>query len=123
MNIRFNAWHSAVKLLLCGVLITCTQTLGAIDKPLIFPIPQQLKVTQESFVVDESISILVPENASVQDINLAKALVRELSDKYATAIKIRATAEIPATGKSVVMGTLNNPLIREYCSKTKSGTD
>ena len=115
--------QSAVKLLLCGAILICSQTLSAVEKPLIFPIPQQLKVTQESFMVDESISILVPENASEADINLAKALVRELSDKYGVAIKIKAVTEIPGTGRSVIMGTLNNPLVRKYCSENKTGTD
>jgi hypothetical protein len=116
---RCNFWRSVVKLLLCGAVLTCSQTLRAIEKPLIFPIPQQLKVTQEAFVVDESVSILVPENVSEPDINLARALVRELSDKYGIALKIKASNEIPGAGKAVIMGTLNNALIRKYCSQNK----
>jgi len=113
---RFNFWKSAGKFLISAAVLTGPLALSAIDKPLIFPIPQQLKITQEAFMVDESISILIPENASEADINLAKALVRELSDKYGVAIKIRAVSEIPSTGRSVIMGTLNNPLVRKYCS-------
>jgi hypothetical protein len=116
---RCNFWKSAVKFLLFGAVLTCSQALSAIDKPLIFPIPQELKITQQSFLVDESISILVPETASEADINLAKALVRELSDKYGVAIKIKAASEIPGGGRSVIMGTLNNPLVRKYCSENK----
>jgi hypothetical protein len=112
-------WKSAVILFLCGAALTCSQVLSAIDMPLIFPIPQQLRVTQEAFLVDESISILVPENASEADINLAKALVRELSDKYGVAIKIKEVTDIPGAGRSVIMGTLNNPLVRRYCSENK----
>ena len=118
---RYNLWQLTVKLLLCGAVLTFSQALPGIEKPLIFPIPQELNVTQESFIIDESISILVPENASEPDINLAKALVRELSDKYGVAIKIKATAEIPGTGRSVIMGTLNNSLIRKYCAGKISG--
>jgi hypothetical protein len=69
--------------------------------------------------VDESISILLPETASEADISLAKALVREFSDKYGVAIKIRAVTEIPQKGRSVILGTLNNPLVRKYCSDNK----
>ncbi len=110
---------SAEKLILCGVLLICSQTLPAIEKPLIFPIPQELKLTQDSFIVDESISVLVPENASEPDINLARSLVRELSDKYGIAVKIKSATEIPETGRSVIMGTLNNTLVRKYCSENK----
>ncbi len=119
MNKRYSFWQSALKLLLSGAIFTCSQNLSAAEKPLIFPIPQQLKVTQDSFLVDETISILVPENSSEADVNLAKALVRELSDKYSIAIKIKAVTEIPRQGRSVVMGTLNNPLVRKYCSEKR----
>ncbi len=91
------------------------------DKPLIFPIPQELKITGETFLVDETISILVPENASLQDISLARSLVREFSDRYGTAVKIRAVGEIPETGKNIIMGTLNNTLVRKYCSANNIG--
>jgi len=119
MNKRFTSRQTIVKLLLLGVVLTCSQALLAIEKPLIFPIPQQLKLNQESFVVDESVSIVVPGNAGEPDINLAKSLVRELSDKYGVALKIKAAGEIPGTGKVIIMGTLSNQLIRKYCSENK----
>lgn len=50
------------------------------EKILIFPIPQQLEVTDEVFVLDESVAIIVPENSSEKDVFLARFLVRELSD-------------------------------------------
>ena len=119
MNNRLRFCRSALKLILVGFILTSSRVVLAIEKPLIFPIPQQLTVTKEAFMVDETVSILVPENASEADINLAKDLVRELSDKYGVAIKIKASAEIPKSGKCIIMGTLNNPLVRKYCSENK----
>ena len=119
MNKRYTFLQLRVKFLLCGLLLTGFQLLSAIDKPLIFPVPQELKINQEAFILDESISILIPDNASDPDISLAKMLVRELSDKYGIALKIKAVSEIPASGKAIIMGTLNNPLIRKYCSSNK----
>jgi hypothetical protein len=119
MRKRFKFRMSTLKLMLCAAVLTGSTIISAKDKPLIFPIPQEMRVTDESFTVDETISILVPENASEQDMNLAKSLVRELSDKYGIAIKITACKEIPATGRSVIMGTLNNPLVRKYCNENK----
>ena len=119
MNKKYNFWQSSLRLLLCGIICAFSQSVSAIEKPLIFPIPQELKITQEAFAVDESISILLPETASEADISLAQALVREFSDKYGVAIKIRAVTEIPQKGRSVIMGTLNNPLVRKYCSENK----
>jgi hypothetical protein len=119
MNMRSSFYQMAIKFLFCGIIMTFSKTLMAIERPLIFPIPQQLTVTRETFAMDETVSILVPENASEADINLAKGLVRELSDKYGIAIKIKASAEIPKSGKYVIMGTLSNILIRKYCSDNK----
>jgi hypothetical protein len=101
--------------IICGTFIACSQKVIATEKPLIFPIPQQIQVTKDAFVVDEAISILVPENASEKDISLARVLVRELSDKYGVALKIKACSSMPMNGKAVLMGSVNNPLIRKYC--------
>ncbi len=91
-------------------------SVSAVDIPLIFPIPQEQKVTPELFIVDETSSVIVPENAREQDISLARNLVREISDKYGIALKISTVSSVPAAGKKVLMGTINNPLIRAYCS-------
>jgi hypothetical protein len=119
MNLRSRFYQSALKFLICGIIMTFSKTVNAVERPLIFPIPQQLTVTNETFAMDETVSILVPENASEADVNLAKGLVRELSDKYGIAIKIKACVEIPKSGKYVIMGTLSNILIRKYCSDNK----
>src|SRR4030042_6833190 len=89
--------------------------LLAVEKTLIFPIPQQMEVTNEWFILDESVSIVVPENSSERDIFLARFLVRELSDKYGLAIKIELLSDLPGDRKVVVMGTLDNILVRQYC--------
>ncbi len=91
----------------------------AVERPLIFPIPQHTEVTNEHFILDESVSIIVPPNANKKDISLANFLVRELSDKYGLALKIETLADIPKNKKVVVMGTINNPLIKNYCKENK----
>jgi hypothetical protein len=75
-----------------------------------------MKLTGDVFVVDETVNILIPETASAQDIDLARSLVRELSDRYGIAVRIREAGSLPTGGRSVIMGTLNNLLIRKYCS-------
>ncbi len=93
-----------------------SDTVMSMDKPLIFPIPQQLQVTNESFVLDETILIVTPKNASEKDVALARLLVKELSNKYGIALKIQSVDAIPRGRKVVMMGTLSNPLIKKYCS-------
>ncbi len=91
----------------------------AVEKTLIFPIPQQMELTGDVFVLDESVSIIVPQNMSEKDIFLAGFLVRELSDKYGIAVKIESRRDIPEGRKVVVMGTVDNPLIKQYSIDNK----
>ena len=98
------------------ILLSLSTSVSAVDIPLIFPLPQEQKVTRASFIMDETISVIVPENASEQDISLARNLVRELSDKYGIALKIITSNSVTGKGRKVLMGTINNPLILKYCT-------
>src|SRR5689334_15961690 len=73
----------------------CSMKSGATGKPLIFPIPQQSEFTKENFILDETVSIVIPPNASKKDIFLANFLVSELSDKYGLVVKIETVSDIP----------------------------
>src|SRR5437762_1143259 len=95
----------------------CSMKVVATEKPLILPIPQHSEVTSESFILDENLSIIIPPNASKKDISLANFLVRELSDKYGVILKIETLPGIPTNRKVVVMGTINNPIIKKYCKE------
>jgi len=106
-----------IMLLMSGASFTGLAGIPGKEKPLIFPIPQELQLTSEIFTIDETISIIVPENAGDKDISLARSLVREFSDKYSVALKINTTGVIPVNGKAIVMGTVKNPLIKDYLSK------
>ena len=91
--------------------------LKAMEKPLIFPIPQQIQITGDKFILDETIAIVIPLESSKNDISLARFLVRELSDKYGIAVRIESCSAIPEGRKIVVMGRFDNPLIQGYCKK------
>jgi hypothetical protein len=94
----------------------CPGTIPEKKRVLIYPIPQQMELTGESFVLDESVSVVVPVKSSERDIFLARFLARELSDKYGISVKIEPRKKIPAGKKVVIMGTADNPLIRRYCA-------
>jgi hypothetical protein len=119
MKKKHNYWTLAFFSLALAVSTALSIEVKAIEKPLIFPIPQQLQITNDIFIVDESVSIIIPENAGSHDINLARMLVRELSDKYGVAIKISVNNDLSGKGRKIIMGTLNNPLIRKYCIDNK----
>ena len=89
---------------------------AAMEKPLIFPIPQQLQLTTETFLLDESIVIATPKNAGEKDMALARLLIKELSNKYGIALKVQRTDQVPKGRKVVLMGSLLNPLVKKYCA-------
>jgi hypothetical protein len=90
-------------------------TVPAAEPPRIFPIPQEMEVRDGSFTLSENTRILVPQHASENDLKLAYFLVRELSKKHGTAVKVAHVAKIgPAEGNFIVMGNIYNPLVRDY---------
>ncbi len=89
------------------------------ERPLIFPIPQQMQITDESFVIDESMLIIVPPEMSRNDIFLARFLVRELSDKFGIAVRIEQVSEIPSNRRVVLMGKFDSPMISKFCNDNK----
>jgi hypothetical protein len=101
------------------VCLLSTRCLMAAENPLIFPIPQQLQTTNENFLLNEATLIIVPPNCSAKDISLAHFLVRELSDKYGIAVRVETSFVIPTNRNVVVMGSIENPLIKKYCSDNR----
>jgi len=112
-------WCVIILMTFFSSIFMCSITVKAIDNTLIFPIPQQIQITNETFVLDETMSIIVPRNMSKNDLFLARFLVRELSDKYGIAVKIESRTDIPKGRKIVVMGRFDNPLIQGYCKENK----
>jgi hypothetical protein len=124
LSIRYLRFVFLISLIAASYV--CPATIPDVKKILIFPVPQQMELTDESFILDESVSIVVPVKSSENDIFLARFLVKELSDKYGKAIKIESRNNIPEGRKVIIMGTANNSLIKKYSSDNNlimTGTD
>ena len=116
MNIRpFYKFNLFILVAICLFLSGFYPGTAALDKAFIFPIPQEKELLDGSFQIDESTLILLPQNASKSDVSLARFLVRELSDKYHIAVKIECVSSPPKGKNVIIMGTVENPLVREYC--------
>ena len=72
-------------------------------------------MSDDNFILDESISIIVPVNPSPQDNYLAAFIIRELSDKYGLAVRKESLRDIPKNRKVIVMGRFDSPLVKELC--------
>ena len=55
---------------------------------LIFPKPQEISASGSDFVLDSQVRVVVPSDASEQDLLLAGLLVNELGDGYGLHLKI-----------------------------------
>jgi hypothetical protein len=90
------------------------------DKAVIFPLPQEIKLNGENFKIDEQALILISQSPGKNDLLLARSLVRELADKYGIALIMKHVTEVPDDdGRYIIMGNIDNPLVREYCAENR----
>jgi hypothetical protein len=82
----------------------------------IFPEPQEIHVSGAPFVLDENVSIILPQKASEADLRLASLLSAELSDRHGFAIRVKSVQGLPTGRRIVLIGTISNPLVKEYCT-------
>ena len=84
---------------------------------LIFPEPQEMSSSGSDFVLDNQVPVIVPSNASNEDLLLATSLVHELSDRFGQHLKIERATSLSAGRRAILMGSIDNPLVRQYCAE------
>jgi hypothetical protein len=90
---------------------------SADEIPEIFPIPKEVKYFKGEFNLDETTTILIPDNASDNDWFLARLLVAELADLYLLPVKIIQSDMIPSDKNYILMGSISNKLVNRYYSR------
>lgn len=70
--------------------------------------------------LDESVRILLPLEASAEDVFLARELTAELSDRFGIALRTERVARVPDEGKAIVMGAHTNPLVAQLATVDSS---
>jgi hypothetical protein len=86
---------------------------------LIWPEPQEISSSGSDFILDNQVVVAVPEKASEEDLFLAASLVNELSDRFALHLKIQRAASLSADSRAILMGSMENPLVRRVCAEMK----
>src|SRR5271168_2400444 len=61
---------------------------------LIFPEPHEIVGSGSDFIVDNQVSIVVPSDASEEDLRLAGLLVNEVGDRYGLYLKIERVTNL-----------------------------
>lgn len=86
----------------------------------IFPKPQEIVGLNSDLILDKRVNILVPANATEHDLFLARSLANELGDRFNLHLKIERAGRVGAGARSILMGSIQNNLIREYRAQTLS---
>jgi hypothetical protein len=91
--------------------------------PLLLPKPREMKIGGGHFVLDNQTALLLPSGPSAGDLHLSRCLMSELSDWYDLVLRPQQAEQVPATGRFVLMGSVDNPLIRQHCSRLQLRLD
>ena len=95
----------------CACLLANGQTAVG---PRIFPEPREVEARSGRFTLEPSVPVLIPSEASREDLELGRFLVAGLADKHGLALTTRRVSNLPAMGPFILMGTVGNPLVRAY---------
>ena len=83
----------------------------------IFPQPQEIASSGSDFTLDNQVRVVVPDDASEQDLLLAGMLVNELSDRFGLYLKIERANDLSGGKRTILMGSIENPLVRRHCTE------
>ncbi|MDW5266940.1 MULTISPECIES: beta-N-acetylhexosaminidase [Acidobacteriaceae] len=83
---------------------------------LIFPEPREISASQNNFVLDSQARVVIPSNASDEDLFLASSLVNEIGDQFGLYLKIERVENLNGQQRTILMGSISNPLVQQCCS-------
>lgn len=86
-------------------------------RSMIFPEPQEVSASDDDFAVDTRVRLLLPPDASQEDTFLAQSLAHDVSDRFAVGLKCERAATSSGDQPMILMGTLDNPLVRQHCDQ------
>lgn len=111
-------------MILCtGVLILAAANAYPSVVTPIFPIPQEMELSDQGFVLDASVRILLPIEPTDEDLLVARELMAEASDRYGVALPTVRVSTLPETGRSIVLGARSNPLVQQLATRLKIAVD
>jgi hypothetical protein len=113
-----NKIHGHTGLLLFLSFLPVTVALGNMDNfPPVFPLPLQAEYAEGFFELSEKTLVLLPPEATEQDLYLAGMLVSELAERYDLVLGIHEVEEVSGLKNFILMGSVANPLVRNYAAE------
>lgn len=111
---------------ICNLILAIICTAGQIVPCLaasddaaswIYPTPREISATGRAFALDDQVTIAVPGATSKEDLFLARFLTDELGDRFGLHLKTERAAHLGAGKRMILMGSISNPLVKEYCAQ------
>ncbi len=99
------------------LLLVIAFEAAGFEKPVIFPIPLKVEITGGNIILNNKTLIVVPEDRSEANLLITELLLAEFGNKFRIPISIIKTNELPNNQKIILIGTLDNPLVKTYCEK------
>lgn len=109
--LRLFSWIAAGAAFLTNAICMAQPGAGTI-----FPTPREMASSGSDFVVDNRAVIAVPAFPSEQDLFLARTLANELGDRFDIHLKTERLAKLDVAQRLIVIGSVANPLVAEYCA-------
>ena len=85
--------------------------------PPIFPIPREASYLNDFFKLTQETTIILPQIPEDQDKFLARMLISELAEQYGIVLTTKNSSDLSASKNYILIGSINNPLVKEYASK------
>src|SRR4030042_2936 len=118
MRIRFHGRDGLNRTILFMLCLTAKDARMLFSgEPLIFPLPESLKVSEASFDLTPDVTVLLPMKATENDRFLAQCLVSECAEHWGTALSVLHTDGLPPKGRGILLGSIKNSLIRSFCKQ------
>ncbi|MBM3853316.1 MAG: hypothetical protein FJ399_09185, partial [Verrucomicrobia bacterium] len=96
--------------------LSLAATSRALDAPPVFPLPQEIALTDAALRLDGDTVILLPAQPSHQDLKLARLLQGYLADRTGLAVETAGADTIPAGKHTIIVGSVNNPLVQRQAA-------
>ncbi|MDD4191701.1 MAG: beta-N-acetylhexosaminidase [Mangrovibacterium sp.] len=87
--------------------------------PPIFPIPRAAEYLDDFFKLTRETTIIMPSRPAEYDKFLSQFLLAELAERYGLVLSIKKTANLTGLTNYILIGSINNPLVKSYASENK----
>jgi hypothetical protein len=81
----------------------------------IVPVPREIANSGGPFVLDEQVTIVVPDHPSSEDLFLARMFTDDLGDRFGLHLRTEHVRNLDGDRRAIVMGAITSTVVATYC--------